>query len=49
LRAVFDHKAELDAIHVQFKAILLENANKGMSVPLHPGAIRFFKEKGLMK
>jgi len=49
LKAVFDHKEELDAIHVQFKKILLENANKGMSVPLHPGAIRFFKEKGLVK
>ena len=49
LKALFDHKAELDAIHVQFKSILLENANKGMSVPLHPGAIRFFKERGIIK
>ncbi|NWF91882.1 MAG: TAXI family TRAP transporter solute-binding subunit [Syntrophaceae bacterium] len=49
LKAVFDHKSELDAIHIQFKSILLENANKGMSIPLHPGAIRFFKEKGMAK
>lgn len=49
LKVIFDHKAELDAIHVQFKSILLENATKGMSIPFHPGAIRFFKEKGLMK
>lgn len=49
LKAVFDNKTELDAIHVQFKSILLENANKGMSVPLHPGAIRFFKERGIIK
>lgn len=49
LKALFDNKAELDAIHVQFKSILLENANKGMSVPLHPGAMRFLKEKGILK
>jgi TRAP transporter TAXI family solute receptor len=49
LKVIFDHKAELDAIHVQFKKTLLENANKGMSVPLHSGAIRFFKEKGIIK
>jgi TRAP transporter TAXI family solute receptor len=49
LKAVFDHKTELDAIHVMFKEIVLANATKGMSVPLHPGAIRFFKEKGIIK
>ncbi len=49
LKAVFDNKAELDAIHVMFKDIQLANATKGVSVPLHPGAVRFFKERGVIK
>jgi hypothetical protein len=49
LKAIFDNKGELDAIHAMFKEITLANATKGMSVPLHPGAIRFFKERGVMK
>jgi len=31
------------------KAIKLESALKGMPVPVHPGAERFYKEKGLIK
>jgi TRAP-type uncharacterized transport system substrate-binding protein len=27
----------------------LDNALKGMPVPVHPGAERFYKEKGLIK
>ncbi|MDL2275387.1 TAXI family TRAP transporter solute-binding subunit [Desulfosarcina sp. OttesenSCG-928-G10] len=49
LDAVFSHKEELDKIHSQFSSISLENAVKGMSVPFHPGAIKFFKEKGMME
>jgi hypothetical protein len=49
LAAVFDHKDELDKIHAQFKNISLENAVKGMPVPFHPGAVKFFKEKGMIK
>jgi uncharacterized protein len=49
LRAVFDHKDELDRIHVQFKGINLQNAVKGMPIPWHPGAEKFYKEKGAMK
>jgi len=49
LSAVFDHKDEPDKIHAQFKNITLENAVKGMPVPLHPGAQKFFKEKGMIK
>jgi TRAP transporter TAXI family solute receptor len=49
LSAVFMHKEELDKIHVQFKKITLENAVKGMSIPWHTGAEKFFKEKGVMK
>ncbi len=49
LAALFDHKDELDKIHAQFKNITLDNAVKGMPVPFHPGAQKFFKEKGLIK
>ncbi|MCB2227898.1 MAG: TAXI family TRAP transporter solute-binding subunit [Desulfarculaceae bacterium] len=48
-KAVFDHKAELDKIHKKFLLINLESATSGMSVPLHPGAIKFFKERGILK
>lgn len=49
LKAIFDNKGELDAIHAMFKEITLASATKGISVPLHPGAIRFFKERGVLK
>lgn len=48
-KAVFDHKAELDKIHKKFELIKLENATSGMSVPMHPGAVKFFKERGVIK
>ena len=39
----------LYAAHNAAKAIKLENALKGMPVPLHPGAERYYKEVGLIK
>jgi len=42
--------ANLDAIHASHataKQITLNNALKGVTVPLHPGAAKFYKEKGL--
>ena len=33
----------------QCKAIKRENAVKGMPVPLHPGAAKYYKEVGLIK
>ena len=35
--------------HEAGKEIKLENAAAGSPVPLHPGAIRYYKEKGLIK
>jgi hypothetical protein len=49
MKAVFDHKAELDQIHVAFKDIKLETATKSIAIPLHPGAERFLKERGVIK
>jgi len=49
LTAIFDHKGDLDKIHAQFKNVKLENAVKGMPVPFHAGALKYFQEKGLIK
>jgi TRAP transporter TAXI family solute receptor len=49
VKAVFEHKEELYAIHAQFKGITPENAVKGMPIPFHPGAENYFREKGLIK
>ena len=39
----------LDKGHSKGKAITLETALKGILIPLHPGAEKFYKEKGMIK
>ena len=39
----------LDSGHAKGKVIRLEAALQGMGIPLHPGAEKFYKEKGLLK
>jgi TRAP transporter TAXI family solute receptor len=39
----------LDNGHPAGKNIRIENALKGVSIPLHPGAARYYQELGLMK
>jgi uncharacterized protein len=46
-KAVFDSLPDLAAAHAAARSIKLESALEGMPVPLHPGAARYFKEKGL--
>nr|WP_246573946.1 TAXI family TRAP transporter solute-binding subunit [Chelatococcus asaccharovorans] len=46
-KAVFDNLDTLGAAHSAAKSIKLENALQGLPVPLHPGAAKYFKEKGL--
>ena len=31
-----------------FKSMTIENANNGIVTPMHPGAIKFWKEKGVL-
>lgn len=46
-KAMYENLGDLAAAHAAGKAIKLESALEGMPVPLHPGAARYFKEKGL--
>jgi TRAP transporter TAXI family solute receptor len=48
-RLVFESLPELANAHAAGKEIKLEIAAMGSPVPLHPGAIRYYKEKGLIK
>ncbi len=46
-KAIYDNLPELVAAHAAAKGIKLENAMKGSPVPFHPGAAKYFKEKGV--
>ena len=48
-RLIFESLPELANAHAAGKAIKLETAAAGSPVPLHPGAIRYYREKGLIK
>jgi uncharacterized protein len=48
-KALYDNLDTLYAAHNAAKAIKRENAVKGMPVPLHPGAARYYREVGLIK
>jgi TRAP transporter TAXI family solute receptor len=48
-KALFENQKELGEAHAKGKELTLEDAVKGVSVPFHPGAEKYFKEKGVLK
>lgn len=48
-KSTFESTSDLVAAHVAAKDIKLEAALQGMPIPLHPGAEKYFKEKGVLK
>jgi len=48
-KAIFESLPELASAHSAAKDIKLEDALSGMPVPVHPGAQRYFDEKGVKK
>ena len=48
-KALYDNIDTMYAAHNAAKAIKRENAVRGMPVPVHPGAARYYKEVGVMK
>jgi TRAP transporter TAXI family solute receptor len=48
-KQLFENLDQMVAAHKAASAIKLETATNGMPLPLHPGAERFYREKGLIK
>jgi TRAP transporter TAXI family solute receptor len=47
VKTLFDHKPELVAVHRMAEELGLEPQVDGSPLPFHPGAAKYFKEKGL--
>jgi TRAP transporter TAXI family solute receptor len=48
-KAIFDNLAEFHSAHAAAKYLTLQTAQNGMAIPLHPGAERFYREKGIAR
>jgi TRAP transporter TAXI family solute receptor len=46
---IFENLPDLVATHAAAKNININTALSGMPVPLHPGAKKYYQEKGLVK
>jgi TRAP transporter TAXI family solute receptor len=49
VKALFENQADLAQTHAKGKELAAEKAVTGVSIPFHPGAVKYYKEKGLMK
>ncbi len=49
LKALFDNQAEVQAVHPEAKKFNLQSAVAISPVPFHPGAIKYYTEKGVYK
>jgi TRAP transporter TAXI family solute receptor len=48
VKTIFDHKADLVAVHKEAQNFVLENQKVTASpIPFHPGAIKYFAERGV--
>jgi hypothetical protein len=48
-KALIENQADLASAHAKGKELSLQGAVKGVSIPFHPGAAKYYKEKGAMK
>lgn len=48
-KALYENQKELVTAHSAAKDMKLESALNGLTIPLHPGAEKYYKEKGIKK
>ncbi len=48
-KALFENQTELGVAHAKGKELSIRTAVAGVSIPFHPGAVKYYKEKGAMK
>jgi TRAP transporter TAXI family solute receptor len=48
-KAIFDNLGQFHSAHAAAKSLTLQTALNGMPVPLHPGAEKFYREKGIAR
>jgi TRAP transporter TAXI family solute receptor len=48
-KAIFDNLGQFHSAHAAAKSLTLQTALNGMPVPLHPGAEKFYREKGVAR
>jgi len=46
-KTMYENLPFLNTVHKATKAMALEKAIAGLPMPLHPGAAKFYKEKGI--
>ena len=49
VKALYENTDILAKVHVKGKEISLEKALESVSIPIHPGAEKYYREKGLIK
>ncbi len=48
-KTIFEQRDEIAKVHEKGNSINLETAINGISIPLHPGAEKYYKEMGVIK
>ena len=48
-KELFDNLEEFKTLHPAYDVLTKENMLEALSAPIHPGALKYFKEVGLMK
>lgn len=48
-KEIFDNFEDFKKLHPAYQVLTKENMLKGLSAPLHPGAVKYYKESGLIQ